>query len=118
MPRVTAATRPAALIVMLALLLAVAGTVATGPIQVASAAPQILYVDGKHGNDANSGLSWSEAFKTIYEAARSIPRYTAGAGWHVVVRGYTDYLYRGRPIPGGWNAYWRIFWRTPWSTEV
>lgn len=88
---------------LLAFLLAAIATVAPAPMRVAAAAPQTLYVDGKHGNDGNSGASWQAAFKTIYEAARRVPRGTTGAGWRVVVRGYSDYLYRGRPMPGGWN---------------
>jgi hypothetical protein len=64
-----------------------------------------LYVDGKHGSDADSGLSMSSALKTIAEAARRIPGGDAGAGWTVVIRGYTDYRYRERPIPGGWNRH-------------
>lgn len=91
-----------ALGVSFAVLLAVGMTVlpATPP---AAAAGTTLYVDGKHGNDDNSGLSWGAAFRTINRAARKIPRGQAAAGWRVVVRGYTDFIYRERPVPGGYD---------------
>lgn len=87
------------------MLLALAGglLVAAPATPVMAASPQTLYVDGKHGNDANSGLSWAAALKTISRASRLVPRGTGGAGWHIVVRGYTDYVYRERPVPGGWD---------------
>lgn len=61
-----------------------------------------LYVDGKHGNDNNSGLSWNDALRTINRAARKVPRGQAAAGWSVIVRGYTDHIYRERPVPGAY----------------
>lgn len=62
-----------------------------------------LYVDGKVGNDANTGLDPTEALKTIAKAAGKVPAGSAAAGWTVSVKGYTDYIYRERPIPAGWN---------------
>jgi parallel beta helix pectate lyase-like protein len=84
--------------IRLALLLS-AGLVASlfGPLPVA-AAGQTLYVDGKTGNDSNSGLSAAAPFKTIGRAAYWIPKGSA-PGWTVIVKGYTDYIYRDRPIP-------------------
>lgn len=73
-----------------------------GPLPVA-AAGTTLYVDGKTGNDANSGLSAGAAFKTIAKAASTIPHGTA-AGWTVIVKGYTDYIYRERPIPTDFSS--------------
>ncbi|HEX2193672.1 MAG TPA: right-handed parallel beta-helix repeat-containing protein [Candidatus Limnocylindria bacterium] len=70
--------------------------------QPASAAGVTLYVDGKHGHDGNNGRSWGEAYKTINHAARQVPRGTAAAGWTIVVRGYADYIYRERPVPGSY----------------
>lgn len=67
------------------------------------AAGTTLYVDGKAGNDDNDGRSWAEAYRTINRAAKEVPRGTAAAGWTVVVRGYTDYIYRERPVPGGYS---------------
>ena len=84
-------------------LLVVAGS-ASRRAETTAAAPTTFYVDGKHGNDDNSGLSWSEAFKTINHAARAIPRGNV-AGWTVVVRGYTDHVYRERPVPGGYGRW-------------
>jgi hypothetical protein len=62
-----------------------------------------LYVDGKHGSDSDSGLSWDHAFRTINRAARKVPRDSQAAGWMVVVRGYSDYVYRERPVPGAYD---------------
>ena len=62
-------------------------------------ASKTYYVDGKTGNDGNSGLSTSSAFKTIAKAAGAIPSGSAAAGAKVIVKGYSDYLYRERPIP-------------------
>ena len=62
------------------------------------------YVDGKHGSDANSGTSLGSAFKTIAAAAGALQKKGTAAGWTVNVLGYTDYVYRERPIPPGWNA--------------
>jgi hypothetical protein len=62
-----------------------------------------LYVDGKHGRDSDTGRSWDRAFRTINRAARELPRDSHAAGWTVVVRGYSDYVYRGRPVPGAYD---------------
>jgi hypothetical protein len=67
-------------------------------IAPAAAASTTLYVDGKTGNDANDGHSSTSAFRTIAKAAMSIPKGSA-PGWSVVVKGYTDYIYRERAIP-------------------
>jgi hypothetical protein len=64
-----------------------------------------LYVDGKNGRDANGGLGWDTSVKTIQAAARKVPIEGAAAGWTVIVRGYSDYVYRERPIPGGYRRY-------------
>ena len=69
----------------------------------AAAAGVTLYVDGKHGSDSNGGRSWGDAYKTINYAARRVPNGVAAAGWTVVVRGYTDYIYRERPVPGNYD---------------
>jgi hypothetical protein len=69
----------------------------------AAAAGVTLFVDGKHGSDNNGGRSWSDAYKTINYAARRVPNGSAAAGWTVVVRGYTDYVYRERPVPGNYD---------------
>ena len=71
----------------------------------AGAAGGTLYVDGKNGSNTNSGLSWGSALKTIYAASSKVPREGAAAGWKVIVRGYTDYLYRERPAPGGYQRW-------------
>jgi hypothetical protein len=62
------------------------------------------YVDGKTGNDSDDGLSAGAAFKTIAKAATEIDKKGSPAGWVVEVKGYTDYIYRERPIPPGWAA--------------
>lgn len=69
----------------------------------AGAASNVLYVDGKAGSDANSGTSPTSAFKTIAKAAAALPAGSGAAGWTVNVKGYTDYVYRERPIPPGWD---------------
>lgn len=74
-------------------------------VQRAAAASATLYVDGKHGSDANSGDSWGNALRTINHAARQVPHGAAAAGWTVVVRGFTDYIYRERPVPGGYDRW-------------
>jgi hypothetical protein len=71
---------------------------------VVHAAGGSLYVDGKTGSDSNGGHSAGDAFKTIYKAAAMIPHGSAAAGWTVVVKGYTDYIYRERAIPPGWDG--------------
>jgi hypothetical protein len=87
--------------VSLAALVAAALT-AVPPAQPVVAAGTTLYVDGKHGDDGNSGLSWNAALRTINRAARKIPRFAPAAGWTVIVRGYADHIYRERPVPGGY----------------
>jgi hypothetical protein len=72
------------------------------PVADAAGGPT-LYVDGKTGNDANTGLEPTKALKTIAKAAALLPAGSASAGWTVSVQGYTDYVYRERPIPPGWN---------------
>ena len=68
----------------------------------AQAAGGTLYVDGKTGNDGNSGSS-SSPVKTIAEAASRVPSGTSAAGWTIVVKGYSDYIYRERPVPTDWG---------------
>ncbi len=63
----------------------------------------MLYVDGKTGNDANSGLEPTKALKTIARAANMLPAGSRAAGWTVSVKGYSDYVYRERPVPPGWD---------------
>lgn len=69
----------------------------------AGAASNLLYVDGKTGSDGNNGLSSTSAFKTIAKAAAALPAGSGAAGWTVNVKGYSDYVYRERPIPPGWD---------------
>lgn len=69
----------------------------------AGGATNVLYVDGKTGSDSNLGRSTSDAFKTIAKAAAALPAGSGAAGWTVNVKGYTDYVYRERPIPPGWE---------------
>jgi hypothetical protein len=68
------------LFALVALLLPFAGS--------ASAAGPSFFVDGKHGNDANSGTSLGSAFKTIKAGLWAL-RY----GGTLNVVGYTDYVY-------------------------
>ena len=69
-----------------AMLLAVA---ALGPgATPASAAGPTFYVDGKHGNDANSGTSLGAPFKTV-KAGMCALRY----GGTLDIVGYDDYVY-------------------------
>jgi parallel beta-helix repeat protein len=68
------------LLALLALLLPFAGS--------ASAAGPSFFVDGKHGNDANSGTSLGSAFKTIKAGLWAL-RY----GGTLDVVGYNDYVY-------------------------
>ena len=70
----------------------------------ASAAATTLYVDGKTGNDGNTGLSATTAFKTIAKASSKIPAGSA-PGWTVIVKGYTDYIYRERPVSTAFASY-------------
>ena len=81
--------------------LGLAGSFGAAP---ATAAATVLHVDGKHGNDANDGRTWADAVKTIYRAAQLVPHGSA-AGWTVLVRGYTDHVYAGRPAPGGYDRW-------------
>jgi len=71
---------------------------------ITQAASTTLYVDGKTGSDSHDGTSPGSAFKTIAKAANTIPSGVAAAGWTVVVQGYSDYIYRERPIPPGWSG--------------
>jgi hypothetical protein len=96
-----------ALGVSLAAVLAAGMTALPAPAR-AVAVGTTLYVDGKHGADDNTGLSWGEALRTINRAARKVPRGQAAAGWTVVVRGYADFIYRERPVPGAYDR---------WGTE-
>ncbi len=91
-------SRTARLAMLLALLLLGA------MIPTAHAAGGTYYVDGKTGNDSDDGLSPSSAFKTIAKAADEVDQQVSPAGWVVEVKGYTDYIYRERPIPPGWAA--------------
>jgi hypothetical protein len=70
-----------------------------------------IYVDGKNGNDANNGACTAEAagptcgpVKTIRRASQLLPSALA-AGWKVVVRGYTDYVYRMDRVDQGFGSY-------------
>ena len=92
--------RRAAILVAVAL---ASGLLTSGPSTV-SAAGGTLYVDGKNGSDANAGTTLGSPFKTIAKAALSLPAGSA-AGWTIRVVGYTDYVYRERPVPPGWNRY-------------
>lgn len=91
-------SRTARLAMLLALLLLGA------MIPTAYAAGGTYYVDGKTGSDSDDGLSPSNAFKTIAKAAAEVDKKGSPAGWVVEVKGYTDYVYRERPIPPGWAA--------------
>ena len=62
---------------------------ALGPAAMSvSATGPTVYVDGKHGNDANAGSSLGSAFKTIKAGAWAL-RY----GGTLEVVGYDDYVY-------------------------
>ena len=109
---------PAPALVLVAALVATA--VASVSPQPAATAATTLYVDGKHGSDGNNGRSWGEAYRTINRAAREVPRGSAAAGWTIVVRGYVDYVYRERPVPGGYDRAGRtgeplVFMADGWS---
>ena len=69
-----------------------------------AASGSVRYVDGKNGSDQDSGLSMGNAYKTIARASADIPAGNA-AGWTVIVKGYTDYVYRERPIPTNFSSY-------------
>jgi Right handed beta helix region len=85
--------------------LALVASLATMTAPPAAAAASTFYVDGKTGSDGNDGRSPSSAFKTIAKAAAAIPSGSAAAGWVVEVKGYSDYIYRERPIPPGWDRH-------------
>lgn len=88
----------------LAIGLAILGTGLGAAAPASAAVSHTLYVDGKNGSDANDGTSWGEAVRSINVAARKVPRGAGkAAGWTVVIRGYDDYVYRERPIPGGFD---------------
>lgn len=89
--------RLAAFAVLAGMLLAAALPTAVG------AASKTLYVDGKTGSDSHSGTSATDAFKTIAKAAASLPAGSGAAGWTINVKGYSDYVYRERPVPPGWD---------------
>jgi hypothetical protein len=74
------------------------------PVAAVASGGGTFYVDGKLGLDTNTGTSASSPFKTIAKAASSIPAGSGAAGWTVVVQGYSDYIYRERPIPPDWNG--------------
>jgi hypothetical protein len=84
-------------------LVLVTSAVLAGLPPTTRAAGVTLYVDGKHGSDRSSGRTWDEALKTIQAAARKLPHDRQAAGWAIVVRGYVDYVYRERPVPGGYD---------------
>ena len=92
------------LIGTLALLALIGGSfsplVAPRPV---NAAPNILYVDGKTGSDSNAGSGLGDAFRTIAAAANALPSKGGAAGWTIRVVGYTDHIYRERPVPPGWD---------------
>lgn len=75
-----------------------------GAVPFAHAAGGTYYVDGKSGSDSNGGRSAGDAFKTIRKAAVELDKLGSQAGWTVVVKGYSDYVYRERPIPEGWSG--------------
>jgi hypothetical protein len=93
-PRRLAALLPVLLVLQLLSVAAPADVAAVGGT---------FYVDGKNGSDASNGLSLGTAFRTIARAAGSVPTGSAAAGWRIRVVGYTDYVYRERPIPPGWD---------------
>lgn len=91
---------------MLGLILSVATACATlsAAPPVAAVVAHTFYVDGKNGNDSHDGSSWTDAVRSINVAARKVPRGAGkGAGYTIVVRGYDDYIYRERPVPGGYD---------------
>ena len=91
-PRVSFALASVVLVVL---------SVLPAPVEAASTT---LYVDGKTGSDADAGTSPSQAFKTIAKAGATIPAGSA-AGWKVIVQGYSDYVYRERPIPMAFSSH-------------
>src|SRR5687767_11536637 len=91
------------ILVLAPALVLVTSAVLAGLPPTTRAAGVTLYVDGKHGSDRDSGRTWDEALKTIQAAARKLPHDRQAAGWTIVVRGYADYVYRERPVPGGYD---------------
>jgi hypothetical protein len=87
----------------LTLLVALVALGASLAAQPATAAAGDFYVDGKNGSDSANGLSLGTAFKTIAKAASSLPAGSGAAGWKIHVVGYTDYVYRERPVPTSWD---------------
>jgi hypothetical protein len=73
------------------------------PAPVAAVAGGTFFVDGKHGSDGNNGTSLGSAFRTITKASLSLP--ANASGWTIQVVGYSDYVYRERPVPPGWDRY-------------
>lgn len=85
--------------VALAAAMLLAATIAPGT----SAAGTTLYVDGKNGSDRDAGTSPETALQSIEEAASRVPTGSAAAGWTIIVKGYTDHIYRERPVPTDWG---------------
>ncbi len=80
-----------------ALALAVAFGISGPPARAASTASPVIYVDGKHGSDSNSGTSIGSAFKTIAAGMTAI----RGSGRLEIV-GYNDYVYYEKPTGPYW----------------
>jgi hypothetical protein len=77
---------------LFAVALVIAGMLGASP--VGAAGPRTLYVDGKHGSDANAGTSPGAAFKTVSKGLKEVYREGVGrVADRVVVVGYTDYVY-------------------------
>ena len=72
-------------VLSLVLLLVVSGA---GPFAPHAAAASTVFVDGKHGNDANAGTSLAAALKTVKAGLWAL-RY----GGTLNVVGYDDYVY-------------------------
>jgi parallel beta helix pectate lyase-like protein/S-layer family protein len=85
---------------LLAILVASGTLLAARP---ATAAGGDFYVDGKTGSNSDNGLTLGTAFKTIAKAAGSLPAGSGAAGWTIHVVGYSDYVYRERPVPTSWD---------------
>jgi len=82
----------------------IATLLSPAPQPAAAVSGGTFYVDGKNGSDSHAGTSPGSAFKTIVKAALSLPGGSA-AGWTIRVVGYSDYTYRERPVPPGWDRY-------------
>jgi len=88
----------------IAILAVIGGLLLAGSLPTSvGAASKTLYVDGKTGSDSDDGSSPADAYRTIAKAASSLPAGSSAAGWTVSVKGYSDYVYRERPIPPGWD---------------